>query len=165
MAAKTLTLTTGSGATTARAAAAALVIAAALAGCGSSNSGKADFKRGYPSINQELNRLGSDIGQTLGRARSYPATASEFRGFAARLRALKSRVDGLSPPGNLKATTAALSSAMSTLIGDLGAISAAAGVHDATAARTAMRALVQDSPALVAARRKLAQATGAAVGP
>jgi hypothetical protein len=144
----------------------ALLTAALLAGCGG-GSDDDSFKKDYKSVNDQLLRLGSSVGQALQNApqTSDAMLAGEFSGFATQLDDVRRRVDALKPPSDLKPQVDALSTAVAALSKDLRDIGHAANVHDTTKAREATQALISDSRAARDARRALARKTGARVGP
>ena len=149
-----------------RAALALLLSALLLASCGGDD--KTDqFKKDFQGVNDDLIALGGSVGQALQTA---PQTndarlAGEFQGFADQLETIKSKVDDLKPPDDLKSKTAALSSGITRLLTDLKALTASAKTHNADAARNATVALLRDSKAAGDARRALAKETGAKVEP
>ena len=142
-----------------------LLSTALIAGCGGSDK-TADFKKDFKVVNDQLLALGEEVGQGLGKAEGTPdaVLATEFTGYAARLRQIKGRIAKLDPPDKLKSQTDALSSAVDRLVVDLQGIGTAAREHKPAAARTAAVALVRDSPKLRAARRAIAKETGAKLG-
>ena len=143
-----------------------LLAAVLVAGCGGTD-GKDEFGKGFKPVNSELVALGSGVGKALQDAprTSDQELARRFVGFVTRLQGIKARIVKLDPPGDLEPQVRRLSSAASRLVVDLGGIAAAASRHDRQAFRTAVAALVRDSPAAGDARRALARETGAAVGP
>jgi hypothetical protein len=142
-----------------------LVATALLAGCGGADKTK-DFNKGFKGVNDQLLALGNEVGQGISSAKGTPdaTLASEFTGFAARLRAIKGRLDKLDPPDKLKKRTDDLSRSIDRVVTDLQGIGTAAKEHKPAAARTAAQALVRDSVPLRAARRALARETGAKLG-
>jgi outer membrane murein-binding lipoprotein Lpp len=147
------------------AAAALLLAAALLAGCGSSKTD--DFKSDFKPINDRLLSLGNSVGSAVGSAANKPdlVLAGQFTEFAAQLRSIRGRVDNLDPPDDDKTKVRTLSTALDRLTSDLREIANAARDHNAKAARAATVALVRDSQSAGDARRALARATGARVGP
>jgi hypothetical protein len=142
-----------------------LVAAALVAGCGGADKTK-DFEKGFKGVNDQLLALGTEVGQGLTSAKGTPdaTLASEFTGFAARLRAIETRLAKLDPPDKLKKQTDTLSAAIDRLVKDLQDIGTAAKEHTPAAARAAAQALVRDSVPLRAARRAIARETGAKLG-
>jgi hypothetical protein len=149
-----------------RAALALLLLVALLAGCGGSGDG-ARFGKDFKPINDDLLALGAAVGQTVSGAAKTPdaVLARAFSAFATRLGTIKSRIDALKPPDNLKSQTTRLSGAVGRLTADLRAIAAAARAHKPAAAREGAIALVRDSKAEGLARREIARKTGAKVTP
>ena len=143
-----------------------LLAAALIAGCGGSDK-EATFKKDFKRVNSELVTLGQDVGRAVNGARGTTdaVLSRQFLGYAARLRAVKTRITDLDPPEKLKSKRAALSSAVDRLIADLQAIGTAAASHKPEAAREAATALVQDSQPAADARRALARKTGAKPNP
>ena len=139
---------------------------ALLAGCGG-DSEKDKFAKAFKPVNDELITLGGNVGQAVGSARNKPdlVLAGQFEGFAGRLQGIKSQIDKLDPPSDLRAQVTSLSAGVSRLIADLRGIGTAARAHDAKAARAATQSLVRDSASAGDARRALARKTGAKVGP
>jgi outer membrane murein-binding lipoprotein Lpp len=149
-----------------RSAGAVVVVAALVAGCGG-NDEKARFGEAFRPVNSQLVALGGSVGQALQNA---PKTtdaelARSFMGFVTQLQGIRARIVKLDPPRELEPQVRRLSAAVSRLLVDLGGIAAAARTHSRQAFRTAVAALVRDSPPAGDARRVLARKTGAAVGP
>jgi outer membrane murein-binding lipoprotein Lpp len=142
-----------------------LLATALLAGCGGTDKGK-EFSKDFKPVNDQLLVLGTAVGQAVRTAKGTPDTvlATEFTGFASRLRAIKARIAKLDPPDKLKSQTDALSSSVDRLIADLQGIGTAARDHKPSDARAAAVALVRDSQTARTARRALARETGAKLG-
>jgi hypothetical protein len=147
-------------------ASAVLIVAAALAllaGCGQSKEDK--FKADFKPLNDELLKLGKDVGRgvTTATGKTDAQLAGEFGGFARRTGDLRGRIDDLDPPDKLRADHRRLVAALGSLQTDLSGIQAAATRHNARAAGLATRALISDSERERTSRTALARATGAKV--
>src|SRR5439155_26745476 len=115
------------------------------------------FKKDFKPVNDQLLSLGASVGDAVGNAAKTPdaVLAGEFDSFAVRLQAIKSRIDDLDPPGDLKPQRTELSSSVARLILDLRNIAGSAKAHTPQAARAATASLINDSQAAGNARRAL----------
>ena len=144
-----------------------LTAGAFVAGCGGDDkkSDEADFSTEFKTINDRILDLGEQVGQAVSNAANSTdeELSRQFGTFADQLQEQRDALDGLEPPPESQKATDDLSAAMDRVIGDLKAISNAAGSNNPAGAQAATRALVRNSPALRDARRTLARQTGATV--
>jgi hypothetical protein len=138
-----------------------LLIALALTACGGGGKSPTDkYKEEFPKIDRQLAVLSVQVGSGLrGAGKSADqALAGKFAGYASQLGALRTRLAGLEPPGQLKSDQAGVLAAMAAVRGELADIAAAAKVGDAAAAGNAATRLVRDGARLDEARSALARA-------
>lgn len=142
-----------------------LTAGALLAGCGDDEkeSAPADFSTEFKTINDEILDLGEEVGQAVSNAANSTDAelARQFGRFADELEVQRKALEELDPPPESQKPTTTLLAAMERVIGDLRAISEAAGNNNPAGAQAATRALVRNSPALRDARRTIARQTGA----
>jgi hypothetical protein len=125
-----------------------ILLAAALAGCGGANKPSlAAFKSGFAANKQSFYSLGLDLQQAIATAQSKTDSqlAAEIGTLATRAKAQATALGRLNPPSRFQADLRALESGFNAVAGDLRQIATAATKHDATAARSATEALIQDA--------------------
>jgi hypothetical protein len=144
----------------ARSLAFALALFAVLASAGCGESTEDEYKDDFPSINQKLLDLGSEVGDAVENAdqASDAQLADDFGSYAKQLGDLQQELDELEPPDDLAEDQDELVSAMGEVQGALEDIAGAAQQGDADAAATATTQLIQGSEQLRDARRRLNQA-------
>ena len=125
-----------------------ILLAAALAGCGGANKPSlAAFKSGFAANKQSFHSLGLDLQQAIATAQSKTDSqlATEIGALATRAKAQATALSKLNPPSRFRADLHTLESGFNAVAGDLRQIATAATKHDATTARSATEALIQDA--------------------
>lgn len=124
----------------------------------------ATFKAGFAADKAEFKKLGADLGASIKTARqmSDSALASEFTALADRAAQVNAKLRALNPPAKFKGELAALTSAFDQVTGDLRAVSAAAGAHDAAKTRASAIKMLQDSARVKAADLLISKQLGLA---
>ena len=141
----------------------AILAAVALAACGGSSSGDApttaDFRTEYAPISAVIRGIGDDIGTAVTEAKTKTDAQlqTQFGDLAKRTGTAADALENTHPPDN-----AAIKQARTQLItgvrqgaSDLAAISAAASLSDAAAAKAATINLIKHSAAVKTPRLKL----------
>jgi len=120
---------------------AALAASALVAsGCGGS------FKSDYSRSDSQLEKLGTDLSQTVRTTHPTDATlASRFDGYAARARKIESDLGKLTPPAKAKADLTKLRAALGVIAGDMSAAASAARAHNPRGYNAAVLKLYTDA--------------------
>jgi hypothetical protein len=138
-----------------------LLLAAALllGACGEDKA--KTFRQDFRPLNAKILGLGRDVGSAVTGAsgKSDSQIQAEFAALAKRTGSLRTQVDDLDPPDDLKKDEDDLVAAMGDAQKSLNQISAAAKRHDPDAARRGTIQLVAASDDLRSSRRRLAEAS------
>jgi hypothetical protein len=134
-----------------------------VAGCGSDSGGttsKSDYKKDLAPVNKKLVALGNEVGSGVSGASGKTNSEIEdtFGGFADRLDSIRSDLDDLNPPSDIKDEQDKLVDAMAAVGKSLSGIEAAAKKGNANAARDATRDLIKSAAGLKTARAALLKA-------
>ena len=127
---------------------AAVLLAAILAGCGgSSGPSLSAFKSGFRAEKKAFHSLGVDLQQAIATAQNKTDAqlATEIGALATRARQQASSLGRLNPPSRYRTSLKRLEAGFNAVAGDLQQIAAAATQHNASAARSATLALIQDA--------------------
>lgn len=137
-----------------------VVAATALSVAACSSSSEDDYKGEFEPINQELVKLGEQVGDTIEGAgeSSDEQLADDFGNHAEDLGDLQQDLDELEPPDDLAEDQDELVASMGDVQGSLEDIAEAAEQGDPDSARQGTVNLIQRSEELRTARRTLARA-------
>lgn len=127
---------------------AAVLLAATVAGCGgSSGPSLSAFKSGFAAQKRSFHSLGLDLQQAIATAQNKTDAqlASEIGALATRARQQAGALGRLNPPSQYRTNLRRLQAGFTAVAGDLQQIATAATKHDATTARSATLALIQDA--------------------
>jgi hypothetical protein len=150
---------------------AALLALGLLAGCGGddddgggddASAQKEEFAKAYKPINDEFVSTGEDVAKTINTAKgkSNAELAVTFRALAARVDALKKRLEGVDTPEDFTADRQRLLASMEVVARDLEEISDAARLGKAAEAKAKVQELMRHSVETRTARRGLARKAG-----
>lgn len=121
----------------------AILAALALASCGGGSDAptKAEFRTQYAPISAEIRELGTEVGEavTAAKTKTDAALQTQFGDLAERTSAAADKLEAAQAPDDtaIRDTQAALVVGVKQAASDLAAISAAASVSDASAAKAA----------------------------
>ena len=141
-----------------------IALALPIAACGESEKDK--YIDDYKPLNDQLLKVGSDLGTAAEgvESKSDAALARQFGALAKRLERVNGDIAALDTPDDLKDEAKALNKVIDTTTGDIEDIAKAARANDAQAAAAATLQLSTDAQEVNTAQNKLARATGADVG-
>ncbi len=125
---------------TALALVAILIALSALAACGDSGPTKADYKKQFDPINQQIKDLGSAVGDAVvnAKARTDSELAAQFAGLSTQTRTQADELTELETPDEaIQTNQNALTSALRDAARDLRSIAAAASAGNGSAAKAA----------------------------
>lgn len=127
---------------------AAVLLAAILVGCGgSSGPSLSAFKSGFAAEKKSFHSLGLDLQRAITTAQNKTDAqlAAEIGALATRARRQAGSLGRLNPPSRYRRNLKRLEAGFNAVAGDLQQIAGAATRHDATIARSATLALIQDA--------------------
>ena len=136
---------------------AVLVAALALSACGESGPTKADYKKQFEPVNQQIKDLGSAVGDAVTNAegKANAALDAQFADLSTQSKELADDVSKLEPPADdIRKNQDALVDALREAARGLQSISAAAGAGNAAAAKAATIKLGTTTSAAIKASRE-----------